>query len=81
MLRNKAHRKSTELNESHCKDEYYTAKFYGVSVGTIRRWRSLRQGPRYRKIGSLVRYSVEDLDAWLASRPEGGESVKEAAHE
>jgi excisionase family DNA binding protein len=58
---------------SYCKDEYFVALFYGASVGTVRRWRQKGRGPRYRKVGNLVRYSQEDLHAWLASRPSGGE--------
>jgi len=45
----------------------------GVSLATVRRWRLLGQGPTYRKIGSSVRYDPDDLAAWLASRPTGGE--------
>jgi predicted DNA-binding transcriptional regulator AlpA len=37
----------------------------GISVLTLRKWRSLRRGPRFLKIGSLVRYRPEDVDAWI----------------
>ncbi|HTB13997.1 MAG TPA: helix-turn-helix domain-containing protein [Bryobacteraceae bacterium] len=50
----------------------------GVSLATIRRWRLLRQGPRFLKLGSAVRYRREDVDAWLASRPTGGTDVRNA---
>jgi predicted DNA-binding transcriptional regulator AlpA len=48
------------------------ARITGLSVASVRRWRLLRQGPRYLKIGSSVRYRPEDLSAWLDSRPSGG---------
>lgn len=54
------------------KDEYFAAAYFGVSVSKLRRWRLFDDGPRYRKIGNAVRYSVADLDAWLANCPSGG---------
>jgi len=44
-----------------------------ISLGTVRRWRLLRCGPRFLKIGALVRYRPEDVSRWLASRCTGGE--------
>jgi predicted DNA-binding transcriptional regulator AlpA len=54
-------------------NEYDVARITGLSVASVRRWRLLRQGPTYLKIGSSVRYRSEDISAWLASRPTGGE--------
>ena len=54
-------------------NEYDVARITGLSVASVRRWRLLRQGPRYLKIGSSVRYKAEDVSAWLGSRPSGGE--------
>jgi predicted DNA-binding transcriptional regulator AlpA len=54
-------------------NEHDVARITGLSVASVRRWRFLRQGPRYLKIGSAVRYRAEDISAWLASRPAGGE--------
>jgi predicted DNA-binding transcriptional regulator AlpA len=42
------------------------AKFLGLGVQTLRNRRSLRQGPSYIKIGASVRYSIEDLEAYVA---------------
>jgi len=81
MLENRAQCSAATLNQSHYKDERFVAAYFGVSLATVRRWRYLGQGPRYRKIGSLVRYSVDDLSAWLASRPTGGEGTPEAGGE
>lgn len=49
----------------------------GVSTASVRRWRLLGLGPRYLKVGASVRYRVEDLEAWLASRPAGGERAEQ----
>lgn len=44
-----------------------------VSIGTVRRWRFLKTGPRFIKVsGSAVRYRPEDLKAYLDARPTGG---------
>lgn len=36
----------------------------GVSVGTLRNWRSMRIGPTFVKIGKAVLYPIEELEAW-----------------
>ena len=54
-------------------NEHDVARVTGLSVASVRRWRLLRQGPKYLKLGSAVRYRAEDISAWLASRPTGGE--------
>jgi predicted DNA-binding transcriptional regulator AlpA len=53
-------------------NEYEVAGITGLSVASVRRWRLIRQGPKYLKIGAAVRYRPEDISAWLESRPSGG---------
>lgn len=43
-----------------------------VSLATLRKWRVDKRGPRFIKIGPLVRYQLEDLREWLSSLPTGG---------
>jgi predicted DNA-binding transcriptional regulator AlpA len=52
------------------------AHLISMSVASVRRWRLLRQGPKYIKIGAAVRYKPEDISAWLEARPSGGEPEK-----
>lgn len=40
------------------------AAFLGLSAGTLRVWRSQGKGPNYYKVGSTVRYEMDDLEAW-----------------
>ncbi|MBZ5609130.1 MAG: helix-turn-helix domain-containing protein [Acidobacteriia bacterium] len=49
------------------------ASILGLKPNTLRKWRVLGRGPRYRKLGRAVRYSKADLDAWLSTCPGGGE--------
>ena len=43
-------------------DDHAAAATLGIAVRTLRNWRALRKGPRYRKIGArLVRYHRADL--------------------
>lgn len=56
-------------------DEKELAQLIRVSVPTLRYWRSTGQGPRFRKVGQMVRYAPSDINAWLNSRPSGGEPV------
>ena len=54
-------------------NEHDVARITGLSVASVRRWRLLKQGPQYLKIGSAFRYRPEDVSAWLETRPTGGE--------
>jgi hypothetical protein len=45
--------------------EIEVAKQLHVSTASLRRWRVLKRGPAFLKIGGLVRYRPEDLEAWL----------------
>jgi len=59
-------------------DEREAAARLGVAVRTLRNWRAMRKGPRYRKIGArLVRYHVADLADF--QRIMAGESGEAAA--
>lgn len=53
-------------------NEYDVARITGLSVASVRRWRLLRQGPKYLKLGAAVRYKPESVAEWLESRPCGG---------
>lgn len=41
--------------------EKEVAKQIKVSLASLRRWRLLQRGPRFIKVGALVRYRAEDL--------------------
>jgi predicted DNA-binding transcriptional regulator AlpA len=53
-------------------NEHDVVRITGLSVATVRRWRLLRQGPKYLKIGAAVRYQPSSISEFLASRPTGG---------
>lgn len=55
------------------------ARELNLSLASLRRWRLEKRGPQFIKVGSLVRYRPEDIEAWLLSLPTGG-SIKPAAH-
>ena len=48
------------LNESQ------VAEKLGCTVSALRRWRREARGPRYFKISRMVRYSRDDIDAYIA---------------
>lgn len=49
-------------------NEYDAAEYLNVSVATMRRWRLLKQGPVFLKLGSCVRYRPEDIEAFISGR-------------
>lgn len=47
------------------------AAYLGLSKLTLEKWQREKRGPTYYKIGKLVKYKTEDLDAFIeASRVE-----------
>jgi hypothetical protein len=48
-------------------DENEAAKRLGVSIKTLQAWRQRKSGPRYFKLSNRVRYSPDDLTAYLAN--------------
>lgn len=49
------------------------AKYLRVSLPTIHRWRASGEGPTPRKLGKkLVRYRLEDANAWIEGRAMSG---------
>ena len=57
------------------RDERATAVYLGVSVETLRTWRKQNRGPRFRKFGRCVRYSIRDLQAFAKGAPSGGQRI------
>ncbi|MBM3756929.1 MAG: helix-turn-helix domain-containing protein [Acidobacteria bacterium] len=52
------------------------ARLTGLSVASVRRWRLIKAGPPYRKIGAAVRYKPEEVAAWIDSLPVGGQHAE-----
>jgi predicted DNA-binding transcriptional regulator AlpA len=51
-------------------NEHAVAELLGVSVATVRRWRLLRQGPKFIRVGAAsVRYRPEALAAYIEGCP------------
>jgi excisionase family DNA binding protein len=48
--------------------------FLKVSIQTLNRWMAQDRGPKYYKVGVLVRYRKTDLAAFLEKCPTGGGS-------
>jgi len=42
--------------------ETEVAKHLNVSRASLRRWRGLKRGPAFKKVGALVRYRPDDLE-------------------
>lgn len=38
-----------------------------MSIASVRRWRRQQTGPKFMKIGSLVRYRRSEVEAWIES--------------
>ena len=55
-------RKSRHLNQVEL------ARRWDISHRTLERWRWLRQGPRYLKLGGRVVYRLEDVEAFEAAQ-------------
>lgn len=43
------------------------ARYLAVSPSTLRRWRWVGKGPRYFRIGNVIRYRTSDLDQFVGA--------------
>ena len=43
------------------------AKHLNISTGKVRRWRLFKEGPSYTRIGTSVRYHIDDIAAFAES--------------
>ena len=61
---------NTPHNDSKFKliDTVQLAEYLGNEVNTCEGWRLKGIGPRYIKVGRLVRYRIENIDQWLESQ-------------
>jgi excisionase family DNA binding protein len=63
---------SEQIREgSELLDEGRLAERLGVSRSTLQSWRYAGRGPRYLKIGRLIRYQVSDVEAYLRAQTRG----------
>ena len=58
-------------------NEREVATSCSISVLTLRKWRSIKRGPKFIKISTLVRYRPEDIDAWIAEQNSAPGAVQE----
>jgi len=56
-------------NRPEMLNDVQVAEYLNMSVGTLRRWRLFRKGPKFLKVGSAVRYKRGDVEAWMDSLP------------
>jgi predicted DNA-binding transcriptional regulator AlpA len=47
-------------------NDHEVAAYLKIGVASVRRWRLLRTGPKFVKIGAAVRYRREDVEKWLS---------------
>jgi len=57
------------MDSTHTLTTEQAAAYLGIAEQTLTNWRNnRRQQIPYLKLGKIVRYRREDLDAWLQSR-------------
>jgi hypothetical protein len=61
-----ANEENTEMSET-CLNQTDLARRWRISPRTLERWRWLREGPRYLKLGGRVLYRVADIEAYEQS--------------
>ena len=69
---------ATQITKSQLLDDEEAARFLDVSPTTLRTWRCRKRYLiPYLKIGGKVRYDLDDLIGWLASRKVNGQGQEE----
>ena len=54
--------------------KYLGGERHPVSERTLQRWRLEEVGPKFLKLGRLVRYRKSDLDRWVDGQPRSSTS-------
>lgn len=49
-------------------NEREAAKLLRISVQLLRKWRANGRGPEHIKLGTCVRYSIEDIERYISSQ-------------
>jgi predicted DNA-binding transcriptional regulator AlpA len=52
-------------------NEERAAEILSVTTAALRRWRRELRGPRYVKVGRLIRYRESDLETWIDQNTKG----------
>jgi predicted DNA-binding transcriptional regulator AlpA len=60
-----------DLDVTALLDERRLAERLGVSCSTLQSWRYTGRGPRYIKIGRLIRYQLSEVDAYIHAQTRG----------
>jgi predicted DNA-binding transcriptional regulator AlpA len=53
-------------------NERQVADYVNMSLGSLRKWRLYRKGPKFVKLGRAIRYRRTDVETWLSSCPGPG---------
>ena len=51
------------------------AEYLSIRPQTLAKWRCCGQGPRFVRVGRLIRYRLADLESYVEAHVEGGESA------
>ena len=43
-------------------------ELYNIPVTTLEKWRSLKVGPPYHKLGKHIRYKPKDVEQWIETK-------------
>ena len=60
-------------------DTAEAAPLAGASPKTLENWRTLGFGPKFIRVGRLIRYDPDDIKAWLDARRVSSTSERVAA--
>jgi hypothetical protein len=69
------------MEQQNLLNEHEAAKLLRVSVQLLRKWRASGSGPEHIKLGKCVRYSVRDVEGFIASKRHRADEPMSSAHE
>src|ERR1700722_8314836 len=66
-IKESPNKRGNDMNAQEVLNERQVQEVYGFSVPYLRRARRERRGPRFFKVGKLVRYRRTDIEAYLSA--------------
>lgn len=62
------------LSHTYLSPEEVVALIPGLTKKGLAEWRYEHKGPRYRKLGRVIVYALDEIEAWLEASAKNGEA-------
>jgi len=51
------------------------AQLTGIAARTLQKWRLFGKGPRFYRVGGMIKYDLAEVDSWVQAKAVNGERL------